>query len=227
MAVYRQAVEIKPDYAEAWYNLSLALVALERNTEAVETYQRVMELDPANLSAHHMLAALTGQNTEAAPGRYIERLFDQYCDRFDQHLTGFLDYQAPRKLREALRDFSGDIRFSHTLDLGCGTGLSGAAFRADTDRLTGVDLSAGMIEKAEKKEFYDALHISDIVGFLEQASESYDLFISADVLVYMGNLSPLFVITSYSIHYTKLYEGHAIGQPMESGASERPVAADE
>ena len=34
------------------------------------------------------------------------------------------------------------------LDLGCGTGLAGAAFRADVDWLVGVDLSPKMIEQA-------------------------------------------------------------------------------
>ena len=38
------------------------------------------------------------------------------------------------------------------LDLGCGTGLAGAAFKPLAARLDGVDLSPAMIEKAARAE---------------------------------------------------------------------------
>ena len=42
------------------------------------------------------------------------------------------------------------MRFAAMLDLGCGTGLAGAAFRAEVGHLTGIDLSAAMIAQAER-----------------------------------------------------------------------------
>jgi predicted TPR repeat methyltransferase len=40
------------------------------------------------------------------------------------------------------------LRIGSMLDLGCGTGLAGAAFRPQVDWLVGVDLSPGMIAEA-------------------------------------------------------------------------------
>ncbi len=52
------------------------------------------------------------------------------------------------------------------LDLGCGTGLSGAAFRGMVDVLTGIDLSTKMIARAKAKGIYDDLVHVDISSFL-------------------------------------------------------------
>ena len=49
------------------------------------------------------------------------------------------------------------MRFGTMLDLGCGTGLAGEAFRPHVDWLEGVDLSPGMIAQARKKTIYDRL----------------------------------------------------------------------
>jgi predicted TPR repeat methyltransferase len=83
-------------------------------------------------------------------------------------------------------------RYQHGLDLGCGTGLSGLAFRALAARLTGVDLSAKMLEKARSKNVYDTLRQDDIVAFLKGTEDTFDLFIATDVFIYLGDLVPVF-----------------------------------
>jgi predicted TPR repeat methyltransferase len=78
------------------------------------------------------------------------------------------------------------------LDLGCGTGLAGAAFRDRVDRLTGVDLSAAMIDAARRKGLYDRLETGELVEFLDAeaaAQARYDLVVAADVLVYVADLA--------------------------------------
>ena len=78
------------------------------------------------------------------------------------------------------------------LDLGCGTGLAGAAFRDQVDRLTGVDLSAAMIEEARRKALYDRLATGELLEFLATeaaAGARYDLVLAADVLVYIADLA--------------------------------------
>ena len=72
------------------------------------------------------------------------------------------------------------------LDLGCGTGLSGAAFKDLAARLDGIDLSPAMIEKARARGIYDSLAVADIERGL--AAEAFDLIIAADTLVYLGDL---------------------------------------
>ena len=79
-------------------------------------------------------------------------------------------------------------RFGTMLDLGCGTGLAGAAFRPHVDWLVGVDLSPKMIEEARKKGLYDRLAVGDITPFLaEQPERSAHLVIAADVFAYIAD----------------------------------------
>jgi predicted TPR repeat methyltransferase len=78
------------------------------------------------------------------------------------------------------------------LDLGCGTGLTGAVFRARAACLDGLDLSPAMIEKARAKGLYDQLSVGDIETALAAPGPLYDLIVAADTLVYLGDLASLF-----------------------------------
>jgi predicted TPR repeat methyltransferase len=197
VACYRRAIEINSRYIEAHYNLGLALKELGKAEEASALLGRVLDLDPAHRRAAHMMAALTGKTTEGAPGEYVKDLFDRYSPEYDRHLTETLAYNAPRLLRRALDSMFDKIPyFRNALDLGCGTGLAGTEFRAITHRLSGIDISPGMIEVARKKGVYDFLAVGDILEYLRGTEERYDLFAAADVFTYMGNLKPVFSAVS-------------------------------
>ena len=49
-----------------------------------------------------------------------------------------------------------------------------------------------MVREAEKKNIYDELYVDDIIDRLESLQIKFELFISSDVFVYIGNLRPLF-----------------------------------
>ena len=49
-----------------------------------------------------------------------------------------------------------------------------------------------MLEHAKGKKIYDALHVGDVCEQLQQLPDLFDLFIAADVMIYIGNLEPLF-----------------------------------
>jgi len=86
------------------------------------------------------------------------------------------------------------VRFGSMLDLGCGTGLAGAALRSVVDRLVGVDLSPAMIAQAATKNLYDRLVASDLTSFLTDEianAATYDLVLASDVFVYVNDLSPI------------------------------------
>jgi predicted TPR repeat methyltransferase len=86
----------------------------------------------------------------------------------------------------------GRTRFAHAIDLGCGTGLGGVAFRPMVSKLTGVDLSPKMIEAAEAKGIYERLETKDILAFLQdEPTESAGLILAADVFIYLGDLAPV------------------------------------
>ena len=74
------------------------------------------------------------------------------------------------------------------LDLGCGTGLAGGWVKDYCKTLTGVDLSAKMIQAARKKNLYQETYIMGINDYMSQCDKQYDLVVAADVLSYIGDL---------------------------------------
>jgi predicted TPR repeat methyltransferase len=127
------------------------------------------------------------------PASYVRLLFDQYADRFDDHLLNRLNYRTPRHLATALRKVRGRRAGGglDVLDIGCGTGLAGARFRDNARFLAGVDLSPRMIAKARDKKLYDQLRVGGAEPLLNQSPNAWDLVVAADMLIYVGNLTLL------------------------------------
>ena len=126
---YRKAAALQPAVSGYHRNLGKALQATGRLSEAAAAYQRALELDPTDVATDHVLSALTGrQMPSTPPSRYIERLFDDYAERFDHHLVESLGYRVPELLHATLQSIRPSGRLD-ILDLGCGTGLCGPLFR--------------------------------------------------------------------------------------------------
>jgi tetratricopeptide (TPR) repeat protein len=51
-----QAVEIEPDFADAWNNLGTLLIELGRPDDACASFRRALAADPAAAGAHYNLA---------------------------------------------------------------------------------------------------------------------------------------------------------------------------
>lgn len=196
--ILEQTVAEAPGWAAAWKLLGDARLACADTTGARYSYEESARLDPqGTLGARLELTRLGVVSPEDAmqPG-YIAALFDDYADRFDDHLLGALNYRGPQVILGALRQLCGDkgrpVHFDSVLDLGCGTGLMGEAIRPSAGRLIGVDLSARMIAKARAKLVYDRLVVGELASFLvAEAERSAELILAADVLVYMGDLAPI------------------------------------
>ncbi|QLP96269.1 MAG: methyltransferase domain-containing protein [Rhodoblastus sp.] len=196
----RQALERVATFAAAWFALAEAEEALGRRASAAEAYATALRLRPDDpFGAGARAARLDGVTPPQLAPAYVRRLFDDYASRFDAHLTGALAYRGPALLRAAaLAD--GPRRFRRALDLGCGTGLSGEAFRDVVDRLEGCDLSSAMIAQARAKGCYDALETDGLTGFLERRADAgCDLVLAADVFVYLGDLAPVFAASARAL----------------------------
>jgi len=192
IAAYRAALGAETGRAESLSNLGHALQLQGRYEEATEAYRQVLAHNPHHATARHMVAAMSGETPSAAPDDFIRQLFDNYADRFEGHLTTALNYD-PNRFVTVLRRAAGmERRFTHALDLGCGTGLGGALLRPFVDRLTGIDLSPAMIAQAERKQIYDALSTERIDTFLERNAGRFDLFFATDVFIYVGALEAVF-----------------------------------
>lgn len=174
--------------------LNLAAIALQRQEKstAIAYYQRVLALETEQPIARYMLAALMQQGLpDKAPEAYVAALFDQYAKHFDHHLTQALSYQTPQHLRHVYDRVAKQPR-SRWLDLGCGTGLSGAAFVDVAPEMVGVDLSEHMLAMARDKGIYRQLVHAEFSQYLTTVTGLFDVIIAADVLGYLGDLTACF-----------------------------------
>jgi len=189
-----QALERAPAWAAAWLALGEARLALGEVDAAIAALNRAVALDASDrLGAGLRLARLAGSRPASAPESYVQTLFDHYAPRFETHLTQSLHYRGPALLADRIERIAPDTRFRHVIDLGCGTGLCGLRFRSLAATLVGIDLSPAMIEEARRKHLYDALIVAPIeAALLAMEEESVSLLLAADVLVYIGDLAPLF-----------------------------------
>ena len=195
-----QVLELAPRFAAAWFLLGEMRAALGERAGAAAAFREALAADPADRhgAALH-LARLGAAEAAEMPPAYTRALFDGYAPRFDTALVETLNYRAPALLRDAVlaacRAGGRAPRFGSMLDLGCGTGLAGEAFRAQVDWLEGVDLSEGMLAQARKKGIYDRLHLADLAAHLADAQARdarHHLVLAADVFVYCRDLAPLF-----------------------------------
>ncbi|MFW2367647.1 MAG: tetratricopeptide repeat protein [Desulforhopalus sp.] len=194
---YRKAIEIYPDYTSAHFNLGSSLQKLKKFKEAEEHYQKVLEIKPDDEAAKFMLQSLgtTSVTPEAAPVEHVRRIFDQCAGTFEKILINTLEYKTPELLFNLVRPhLTEEI---NVLDLGCGTGLGAQLYRPFAKRLTGVDVSRKMLEKAAEKEIYDELEVFDILQDWT-FPRKFNLIYSSDVFVYFGNLAG--IIGSISSH---------------------------
>jgi len=227
---YKNVVAIKPDYAEAHNNKILSVVYFFSNGQipdaidtvealiqdypneallynmcggcyaslgqldmAVKNYEKALAIKPDYAVPQHMLNSLIGYTSKEPPKEYIKNLFDDFAERFDDSLVQKLDYKLPFIMKGLILKLDPNkSKFDKVIDLGCGTGLSGKGLRDISNNLTGIDLSENMLAKARELDVYDSLIVGDIVDTLSSSQEKYDLFISLDVLIYIGDVKSIF-----------------------------------
>ena len=77
VAAYEQAVQLKPDYAPCYINLTLACIKLGRLDEAISSAQKAVALAPQAGAPHYYLG-----NAFVAKGRWNEAV-SQYVRAFE------------------------------------------------------------------------------------------------------------------------------------------------
>lgn len=192
IAAYREAIGANPAHVSAYQSLGMLLYKLGRGPEATALYQQWLERDPHSSVARHMLAAHSGRDVpQRAADAYVQELFDGMADSFDEHLHK-LDYRAPKWIAQTVASVLGTPdRSLAVLDAGCGTGLCCPFLRPYARWLTGVDLSPRMVDRARARGGYDELVVAEMTAFLSERNQAYDLIVSADTLVYFGELKTI------------------------------------
>jgi predicted TPR repeat methyltransferase len=228
--VLAQTVVAAPGFTAAWFALGALRGRLGDREGAIAAFTEASRADPDDChGARLQLARLgVGETASAMSESYLRRLFDQYAARYDVALTEQLHYRGPAILcdtvRSVLYGLGRPMRFEALLDLGCGSGLAGAAFRPFAAHLVGVDLSPAMAARAQAKDLYDRLvvgNFSEVLAGEIAHGAQYDLVLAADVFVYVADLTPVFAevasvlmpggIVAFTVetHESDAHESHA------------------
>ena len=194
-ACYARAAALKPELTHPYLNLGRLLEQLGRRPDALDWLRKGLEHSAEPDAFRHALAALLGNAVERrAPDSYVRETFDGFAAQFDRHLVETFEYRVPEALAAAVAQAR---RFepgeADVLDLGCGTGLCGAALSGIARSLAGVDLAPRMLEQARARGCYTELAESELLAWMRaSAGGRFDLIVAADVFIYVGELETVF-----------------------------------
>ena len=225
------AKKIDEDALAEAYNRALALEKAGDVDAAVKAYEEVLAIDPEDHggAAVRIASMGRGETPSKAPDAYVETLFDQHAEVFEDVLVEQLGYHVPMMVRQRLQELNLGP-FKRMLDLGCGTGLTGSALSNLCEDMTGIDISENMVEIAHEKELYETLFVAEVEDFLEDNDEDpFDLVTATDVLPYLGALEPLFFGVAENLNpggffifsSEELPDASANGQPYMVGPHQR------
>jgi len=197
LAGFDRVLALDPQNAVAWTNRGNVFQAQKRLEEAVACYDRALSLQPDLETAqqNRFYVQLELRQVSRIDARALRETFDEISPRFDALMVNKLQYRGHLQLRTLAERIIAHLAPPLSiLDLGCGTGLVGETFKdlAVGGRLDGIDLAPRMIEAARARGVYDDLILDDLETALAVPGRSYDLILSADTMVYLGDLAPTF-----------------------------------
>lgn len=200
LTAFKKGLTLRPNDSALFRGLGQAQLDMGSRADALKSFRKTLSILPYDQYAAHMIAALTGEASKASAG-YVPDLFDTYANIFDEHLTGTLEYRVPGLIRETLLARK-VARLRSMLDIGCGTGLTGAALQDIVAEKDGIDISPKMIRKALERDVYRYLRTGDAVEAMAADANlagPYDLVTAADVFIYIGPLEAVFTAVSRAL----------------------------
>lgn len=206
-SAYRQVLNLRPYNSDSYEHLYHVLYLQGNFDEALNLVKQWLEHDPENPLALHRWHSFNGDpSLTRASDEYISKTFDNFSECFDSVLKQ-LDYKAPFLVADAVKDIhqKADKSF-HILDAGCGTGLCGPLIKPFASHLAGVDLSEKMLDRARERDCYDELFQAELTAFIENYDAGCDVIVSADTLVYFGDLQPVIQAVATALSF----QGHVV-----------------
>lgn len=189
-----RALSLNASLLVGWENLGEVREQLGKLPAALDAYTRALALSPSSERLAYKCAVLRGERPLQSPDDYVRKVFNDLAPEFDHHLVESLGYRLPYDLQEYLADLLVQSASLAVLDLGCGTGLAGVNIKPWAKELVGVDLASRMLDQARQRGVYDQLLEAPLQQVLENSqSARWDLLIAADVFIYVGDLSTIFV----------------------------------
>jgi predicted TPR repeat methyltransferase len=145
-------------------------------------------------------------------------MFKSFAESFDEVLER-IQYRAPALVAQAAAEVLGPPAARlEILDAGCGTGLCGEHFKPFARRLVGVDLSREMLVKAAARKLYNELIVGELTAFVGLVAAAWDVIVSADTLVYFGDLAPVMAAARRGLRPG----GHLVFTLERAGDAEAP-----
>lgn len=213
----QKSLQVDASFADRYTHLGCYRKDQGRINDAIAAFKQAISLERnANFRGSEVgyasvqLASLTGgsNDVKTMSTSYIKGLFDGYSNRFENELVDKLEYVGHELVVDAIKKSilpqSIPNKELFICDLGCGSGLCGPLIRNLIEkkngkgnsiaRLVGVDLSGCMLRQAAEKKCYTDLREGEMVTYLNSLSNKpcIDILLAADVLIYIGDLLPLF-----------------------------------
>jgi len=117
----------------------------------------------------------------SSDNKELEERYDQWAKDYDTDLDEGFGYLGPQRAVEFFARLM--PKTARILDAGAGTGLVGELLsRQGYNNLVAMDLSAGMLEEARKKNAYREFHQMMMGEPLNYSTDSFDAVISVGVL---------------------------------------------
>ena len=191
---FEKLLSLSPNHSLALRNLGNTLMQLQQPKQALAAFERYLAINGPDASVSHIISALKDEQPSEVAAEYVEHLFDDFAQHFEQSLVKELGYSLPTQFVKLLQQQAVLVegKSNTVLDLGCGTGLVGQALPGHIKQLDGVDLSQAMLDIAGEKNIYHRLCKANAVDYLITHLLPYDIIIAADVLIYFGDLRALF-----------------------------------
>lgn len=218
-ACQHHASTLRPENPEVWKGLGELAHILGRREDARHAYEQYMTLHPDDAEIGHVLLSLRDESPPPpAPDECIRQLYSRFAAYYEESMCGELHYRAPALLAAGVREAISDRDSLEVLDLGCGTGLIAEHLRPLAGRLTGIDLSPEMVERARRTGHYDLLKVDEITNWLSRdSSPAFDLIVACDTLIYFGDLSQVVGRAA-----NRLGPGGTLAFTIEKGSHDAP-----
>ncbi len=150
------SIKLRDNFASAYYHLARCYLYELKFSQAEEFLNKAIELDSSINKARSRLSILKRQFQDSeVPIEIIEEDADSLAKTYEKMMLEQMQYSAPEKLSEVISSLIDDKdQELKCLDLGCGTGLTGAFLKEkiNLSNLVGVDISKKALALAMELE---------------------------------------------------------------------------
>ena len=198
-ACFQRVLEIEPKHALATHEMGNYYLKTGDKERAIKYFEQYLSLAPGDeCGARLKLSYLdAGEMPDRQPEQLVKQTYEKKARTWDANVERIdMVFLGPQHVQNTIIQQLPDATELTVLDIGCGTGLCGSFLKPIAKKLHGVDLSEHMLSIARGKEFYNQLMCDDIIHYLENYDDTYDLIVGSGVLIFFGDLSEMFKAVS-------------------------------